>query len=453
MKYFTRMILGTTILATVFIAYLAWFQPPRPKSEYTKTARSPKNIILKTKRLYFRPFVEDDLEMLYKLYSDPNVTKQIKASLKLFMGKITKESTKDILQHFIKEHKKYGYSKWAAFESETGNFVGRIGLSSTENPKTADVGYILHKKHWGKGYATEITKAIVAWAFNNTKLETITATTTPEHKASIRVMEKAGMSFSKNFVLKGMEFVQYKIEKNTSKSSPQIIIRTQTAKEAFDYIMGIIEWSHYYKKYGYYVELPKHDEFKNMYENPNYPPLDRKTLKKIFTSELYDQSVFKEPLATTHNIEGIIKKGLEKLTQLQKNWGFDLKPKYEIVFSPYGAIITHQISPTIGRMTTLTNPAIICDPGVLETALLHKIVNIGIEKNIIQKYNLSRWQKERVIDLICMLYLNEVIPYYTPPEPNKKHGDRKIDPFVNKQTITQNLPAAIEKFKMSLKKQ
>ncbi|MBU1008098.1 GNAT family N-acetyltransferase [Candidatus Dependentiae bacterium] len=173
----------------------------------------PKNIILQSKRLYFRPFVEGDLEMLYELYSDPDVMKQIKAPIELFMGNINKKSVKEMLQHFIEDQKKHGFSKWAAFENDTGDFVGRIGLSSTENHKTAYAGYILHKRHWGKGYSTEAVQAIVKWAFENTNLEAITAATTPEHKASIRVMEKANMRFNQNFTFKGIEFVQYKIEK------------------------------------------------------------------------------------------------------------------------------------------------------------------------------------------------------------------------------------------------
>lgn len=180
----------------------------------TNIATLPEQIILKTKRLHFRPFVEEDLEMLHELYSDPEVTELIKTALELFMKKITKASVKEMLKGFIESQKKYGFSKWAAFENKTGDFVGRIGLSLTEDPKTASIGYILHKRHWGKGYSTEATKAIIKWAFKNTNLETIIAATTPEHKASIRVMEKSGMKFDKNLVLKGMEFVQYKISKN-----------------------------------------------------------------------------------------------------------------------------------------------------------------------------------------------------------------------------------------------
>ena len=93
-----------------------------------------KQIILKTERLYFRPFVEADLEMLYELYSDPETIKPIKTGLEVYMGNITKTSINNMMQHYIEEQKKYGFSKWAAFEKETGEFIGRIGLSSTENP-------------------------------------------------------------------------------------------------------------------------------------------------------------------------------------------------------------------------------------------------------------------------------------------------------------------------------
>ena len=205
LKSILKYTLGLTIIGAGLITYFTHFKP---------NTQIQNQIILKTNRLYFRPFIKEDLEILYELYSDPDGMKQIKVPIELFMGNINKKSVKDMLQHFIEGQTKHGFSKWAAFENDTGDFVGRIGLSQTETPKVADAGYILHKKYWGKGYSTESMKAIIKWAFENTNLETITAATTPEHKASIRVMEKAGMKFYKKFVFKGMEFAQYKISKN-----------------------------------------------------------------------------------------------------------------------------------------------------------------------------------------------------------------------------------------------
>lgn len=110
--------------------------------------------------------------------------------------------------------------------------------------------------------------------------------------------------------------------------------------------------------------------------------------------------------------------------------------------------VIHQDSPKVGKITILANPDKTLQPGWLETTILHKIVNIGIQENIIKKYKLGQWQKERVIDLIIMLYLKGIVPYYKPNDLNKKNADKRIDYFVNYDSIVQDLPLAIEKYKL-----
>ncbi|MFC1841970.1 GNAT family N-acetyltransferase, partial [Candidatus Dependentiae bacterium] len=180
-----------------------------------KTATNLKPIILETERLYFRPFVKDDLEKLIALYTDKEVVKHIKEPIETIAGKkLDRELIKEMLNFYIEHQKNHGYSYWAAFEKETGDFVGRIGLRKVyEKPNTADVGYVIHKKYWGKGYATESMKGIINGVFAHTDIKTILAITTPEHKASRRVMEKVGMKFAKELEMKGIKFVLYKITK------------------------------------------------------------------------------------------------------------------------------------------------------------------------------------------------------------------------------------------------
>ena len=58
---------------------------------------------------------------------------------------------------------------------------------------TADVGYLLDRHHWGKGYATEATRAIVDWALSVPSIRRVWATCDTENAASARVLEKAGL--------------------------------------------------------------------------------------------------------------------------------------------------------------------------------------------------------------------------------------------------------------------
>ena len=249
------------------------------------------------------------------------------------------------------------------------------------------------------------------------------------------------------------EMMKLKPSADSITSIPQLVFRPQTENESFDYVMRIIENSAYWRECGYNVKLPEPAIFKKLYENPNeIRKVNRDELKKIFITEL--QNKLKWPLTAKPSMDAVkenraratINRVLERLLPLQKNWGFELKPKYEIVFAPYGAETSYNSSPKTGTIRFLTQP-IINQPGWIEISAVHEILNIGILENIIQKHGLNQWQIKRIIDLIFKLYLNDIFPYYKPNPINEKRGDRRIDKFVNKQTIVHNLPAAIERFK------
>jgi RimJ/RimL family protein N-acetyltransferase len=57
-----------------------------------------------------------------------------------------------------------------------------------------DFGYVLNRKHWGQGYATEAARAVVAWAISLPGVHRLWATCDTENLASVRVLEKTGLS-------------------------------------------------------------------------------------------------------------------------------------------------------------------------------------------------------------------------------------------------------------------
>jgi RimJ/RimL family protein N-acetyltransferase len=76
----------------------------------------------------------------------------------------------------------------------TGNLVGgcRIEIRSAANG-VGDLGYVLARPHWGRGYATEATRALVGFGFEQLALHRIWATCDVRNAASARVLEKIGM--------------------------------------------------------------------------------------------------------------------------------------------------------------------------------------------------------------------------------------------------------------------
>lgn len=152
--------------------------------------------------LGFRPFEEGDLNYLLMLDADPE-------TMSFFPGGVrARHEIKDNIKKYITAYNEKGYSIFLVFDTSSQEFIGRAGFGDIENGET-EVGYLVLKKYWGKGYATKILKVLLAWANNNIKKDKIIAFTPIAHAASERVMQKAGMVFSRKGIMKGVECVIY----------------------------------------------------------------------------------------------------------------------------------------------------------------------------------------------------------------------------------------------------
>ena len=218
-----------------------------------------------------------------------------------------------------------------------------------------------------------------------------------------------------------------------TKNLPQVIFRGQTEDEAFGYVMYLIKKISWYKENGYKIWLPEHEEFEKLRKNHDaISTINVDYLKKIFSSQAYNASAFAESLKVICKARGRVNRALQKLAVLEKNWGFHLKPKYEITLTLYG--MGGSYDPDRGKIIMLAVPGWVIKVERKARTIVHEIVHIGIEENIVKKYKLGHWQKERVVDLICSLYLKDLLPNYKPSHLNEKYGDRRIDAFVNEKT-------------------
>jgi len=238
------------------------------------------------------------------------------------------------------------------------------------------------------------------------------------------------------FIISGI-FVYKLFETKT----PQVVFRAQTAQEEFAHCIYLIKKLSWFKQQGYNVSLPEHKAFDILYSSPEeLSQTDLTKLETIFASEVYRIDVFNKGLSVLKSAEKTVSKALKKLLPLNQNWGFKLFPKYEIVLTLYGPG-GHYDSKT-GKVTIKTTPdGKFMQPNIAHL-IVHEIVHIGIEDNIIQKYNLKHWEKERLVDLICSIYLKDILYDY---KTQKKH-DTNIDEFINYKNILKNLQSTIKTF-------
>jgi len=141
-----------------------------------------------TKRTHFRRFLEADLAHLEELESDPEIMR-----FTSFQVPQTKEATKQRLLELTQnpEKEKPPFGVWGAFLKEDESFVGWLMLSRKRS-SDPELGFMLVKKAWGQGFATEVSQGILKEAFREKTLQKVIATTALENTASIRVLEKLG---------------------------------------------------------------------------------------------------------------------------------------------------------------------------------------------------------------------------------------------------------------------
>lgn len=160
-----------------------------------------------TPRLTHREFVADDASAFYLLNSDPDVTQ--------FTGEpahaSVDESKRLILDY--PDFERVGYGRWACVLKETQRVIGFCGLKYLSDFDEVDIGYRFIPECWGKGLATEASSACLEFGFSVIGLPRIVAFVMPENAASIRVLEKIGMTFEADVDYDGIPALRFAKER------------------------------------------------------------------------------------------------------------------------------------------------------------------------------------------------------------------------------------------------
>ena len=149
--------------------------------------------VFRSERLGFRNWRENDLQILHKINSYPEVMRYFPAIPGL-------EETEQLLTRMklMFEERKYCY--FAVDHLKNKELIGFIGLSEQtfESPYTpcVDIGWRLHPEYWHKGLATEGALRCLEYGFKEIGLQEICSIAPLENKPSIAVMKKIGMELA-----------------------------------------------------------------------------------------------------------------------------------------------------------------------------------------------------------------------------------------------------------------
>ena len=170
-------------------------------------------VFLETERLILRRFTMDDGPHLCALDSDPEVMRFINGG---------KPTAPDVIQQhtlprFLAYYERYAcYGFWAAIETSSHECLGWLHFNpSLDQPDTIDLGYRLRQKAWGQGYATEGARALIRKGFTELGTQRVVASALTANQASIRVMEKVGLTLAKRYMVdQDHEAVMYVLNKD-----------------------------------------------------------------------------------------------------------------------------------------------------------------------------------------------------------------------------------------------
>lgn len=119
------------------------------------------------------------------------------------------QRTAEFLSWAEKYENDNGFCRWKVVNRSSGEILGSCGFALLENSNEVDLGYLLRRDAWGKGFATEAVRACMHYGFRNLGFREIIAMTGLENMASRRVLEKAGFIVQGRKILKGEEALVY----------------------------------------------------------------------------------------------------------------------------------------------------------------------------------------------------------------------------------------------------
>ncbi len=149
-------------------------------------------IEFKSPSLEFKEIEEEDIPLIHRMNSYEEVARFNTIGIPSDISQ-----TADMLRPTLDDHKELRRTRfmWALRSKNSQEFIGEIGLNlSAPKQSRAEFHYSLLPEHWGNGYATEAVKRIIDFSFDELTLHRLSAGVATGNQASIRVLEKAGMT-------------------------------------------------------------------------------------------------------------------------------------------------------------------------------------------------------------------------------------------------------------------
>jgi RimJ/RimL family protein N-acetyltransferase len=165
---------------------------------------------LETERLRLRIMEERDLDALAAMYGDAETMRYIGEG-KVLSRMESWRSIAAALGHWLLK----GYGMWAVELKATGTVVGRVGYIDAEGWPGFELGWLIAREHWGRGYASEAALAARDYATGTLKKDRVISLIRIGNERSVRVAEKLGFVRDGTVEMLGAPALVYANRKST----------------------------------------------------------------------------------------------------------------------------------------------------------------------------------------------------------------------------------------------
>jgi RimJ/RimL family protein N-acetyltransferase len=159
----------------------------RPSDTWEGSAR-----VFETERLVVRRLRPDDLDDFAALTGDPEIVR--------YMGDgqpLSRELTRQWIDVSLANYRERGWGCFGVTTKDEDRLIGFAGFARPPGrPGIVELIYAFAPAHWGRGYATEVAAALVAFGFDQCDMTRIEATVFPANEGSKRVLAKIGMAYA-----------------------------------------------------------------------------------------------------------------------------------------------------------------------------------------------------------------------------------------------------------------
>jgi len=154
--------------------------------------------ILETERLVLRRQRDDDVTFLVDLWTDPEVTRHLG-------GPRERDRLRTSLEETAADPGAERFDLWPVADKAAGHLIGHCGLldKEVEGQTEIELVFVLAVSAWGRGYATEIGRALCRYAFEILGITRLIALIELGNDASERTAASIGMRFEREVTRSG----------------------------------------------------------------------------------------------------------------------------------------------------------------------------------------------------------------------------------------------------------